>query len=363
MLAEINKDELAVLKPAKFQPNVSVIMPFDPKMASKERIRHSLKVAADEVKRQLYQNYTEETAKIVLEKLHTAISGLDYTTHKKSVAIYISPLVEKIYYLSIDVQEKIMVDESFEIRDLVLNKKDMHEFLLAVISAKKEKIYVGNSEKITPIVANHMAHIKRDLPERVANFSDPKKIKEIHLRNFLRHIDNGLSFILKAYPLPLFVMTTEKTMGYFRQVTKNAQYITGFIHGNFEHASEYELLQSLGPHLENWKSVTEKDVFNRLKTAQNDFKLSAGIADVWKHANCKHGQLLVVEKDFCYPAQRGANGETIFCADNTEKIFNVKDAVDDIIERVLEGGGDVEFVDDLKDYEHIALIEYYTPKN
>jgi len=31
--------------------------------------------------------------------------------------------------------------------------------------------------------------------------------------------------------------------------------------------------------------------------------------------------------------------------------------VDEIIEMVLKNGGDVEFVDDLKEYNHIALID------
>ena len=41
--------------------------------------------------------------------------------------------------------------------------------------------------------------------------------------------------------------------------------------------------------------------------------------------------------------------------------FYIKDAVDDVIEKVLKNGGDVEFVDEglLKDYQHIALIQYY----
>jgi hypothetical protein len=39
--------------------------------------------------------------------------------------------------------------------------------------------------------------------------------------------------------------------------------------------------------------------------------------------------------------------------------FETKDVVGDIIEKVLESGGDVEFVEELKDYNRIALIEYY----
>ena len=41
--------------------------------------------------------------------------------------------------------------------------------------------------------------------------------------------------------------------------------------------------------------------------------------------------------------------------------FFIKDAVDDIIEKVIESGGDVEFVDEgiLTDYQKIVLLEYY----
>jgi hypothetical protein len=43
------------------------------------------------------------------------------------------------------------------------------------------------------------------------------------------------------------------------------------------------------------------------------------------------------------------------------KFSYIKDAVDDVMEKVLETGGDVEFVDEgmLKDYDHIALVQYY----
>ena len=43
------------------------------------------------------------------------------------------------------------------------------------------------------------------------------------------------------------------------------------------------------------------------------------------------------------------------------KFSYIKDAVDTLIEKVLENGGDVEFVEPgmLKDYNHLALIQYY----
>ena len=330
------------------QPCISVIMPFNPKMISKDELRVTLHHAYDEVKQQLLDYYGKEASKELLAKLQNVIDDLDYTTHKESIAIFVSPSVQKIYYLAIPVVQKIVVDTSFKIRNLVLNKKDNHEYLLLVISAKKEKIFVGNQETLTQIIFNRSDSLKRDLPERVANFTDKKTEKETELKNFLRYIDTSLELILKLYPLPLFVMTTKKTMGLFKQASKHAHLITGYVHGNFENVPESDLRKALEPQMENWRAVKEKDVRNRLGVAQNDLKLVTGVHEVWKHARRKQGRLLVIEKDFNYPTQ----------LDPRQEVASV-DIIDDIIESVLESGGDVEFVDELKDYNRIALIEYY----
>jgi hypothetical protein len=58
-----------------------------------------------------------------------------------------------------------------------------------------------------------------------------------------------------------------------------------------------------------------------------------------------------------------SNGKEIIAAGagSLNKFSCIRDAVDDVIEKVLENGGDVEFADKdlLKDYQQIALIKYY----
>ena len=83
---------------------------------------------------------------------------------------------------------------------------------------------------------------------------------------------------------------------------------------------------------------------------------------VWREANQHRGRLLVVEKDYMFPA------EPTDVADNIDplpprynKYSYIKDAVDDVIEKVLQYGGDVEFVDNgvLAAYDKIALVQYW----
>jgi hypothetical protein len=63
-----------------------------------------------------------------------------------------------------------------------------------------------------------------------------------------------------------------------------------------------------------------------------------------------------------FAAEHGSNDEIIYRAiEPYNKFSYIKDAVDDVIEKVLENGGDVEFVDEglLKKHKHIALILFY----
>jgi hypothetical protein len=93
-----------------------------------------------------------------------------------------------------------------------------------------------------------------------------------------------------------------------------------------------------------------------------DKKLEYGIKQVWQAASQKNGRLLLVEKNFMYPAHQGAQPESITREDfSLNSPFYIKDAVDDVMEKVLTCGGDIEFVRDgtLKEYGRIALIKFY----
>ena len=103
-------------------------------------------------------------------------------------------------------------------------------------------------------------------------------------------------------------------------------------------------------------------MLNQLDEAAGSKKLVFGMRDVWREAMGHKGRLLVVEKNYMFAAQHGGSEDIIYKATEPYNKFSyIKDAVDDLIEKVLENGGDVEFVDEevLKDYHHIALVKYY----
>jgi hypothetical protein len=365
VVPDILKEEKKLIEAVKYQPAVSIFLPFESGMSLKTELEYKLKLAVQKVESRLMKEYPIEKALPVILKLKNMVRNVNFNTRKKSVAIFVSPLVEKILYLDMPVEEKIIIDESFEIRDLIYSRKELRKYLLLVLSGKSQKIYLDNTIQFIRIVSqvpDNIAAYENDIPERVANFSDPSYRKEVMLDKFLRHVDMGLDILLKAYQLPLFVMGSERTIGHFRKISKNKQYVIDFIHGNFEEATEAELKEKIQPYINDWKRVKQQSLLQELNAAMSIKKLTVGIKEVWKAAYQKKGRLLVVEKNYMVPAQQGAEPEIIYHRDfSNNNSFYIKDAVDDIIEKVLENGGDVEFVDAnlLTDYDHIALTLYY----
>lgn len=358
---EINE----VIESVNYRPAISIILPMEPRIGMKSELSRTLKAAADKVEKMIIHDYPTDAGSLVMQKLRTLIDKLEVDTQKKSIAIFISPSFEKVIFLDIPVEESIQVSDKFQIRDLVYAKKQMQKYLVLLLSSNECNIYLGSSVEFEHLQADSIQSVSKyinEVPERVANFSDMSERKEVLMDKYLKHIDDSLDQVLHTYPLPLFVAGTPRITGHFGKLTKHAGAVIGYVQGNYEEAEADELKKVLEPHVRDWRQVMQRDLLNRLEDAFSKNKLAAGIRNVWKEAMNNKGRLLVVEKDYVFPALHGNKKDEIHeITAQYQKHAFIQDAVDKIIEKVFESGGDVEFVDEglLKDYGHIALIQYY----
>ena len=340
MSIHLSNEEQAVVNAVRYQPSLSVILPFKSPVFLQTELHYKLKMVLDEVRTRLLSRYSAERAMPVLEKFAGLLGRLDLHTKKQSLAIYVSPLVEKVFYLDVPVEEKIVVDDSFYIRDLVYNKQEPVRYLILQLSAGQSRIYLADGAAFTHIRShvpeNVLAYVQ-DMAEKAGNFSDPEKHKEILLEKFLHHLDQGLSLVLKEYPLPVFVMGAERVLGHFEKITRNRKSLVQFVHGNYLEASGQELRDVLKPYLARWEDIRERASLAHLEPAMSAGRLEYGMKQVLRAAAEKKGRLLLVEKGL------------------------EKENVNEVIENVLLTGGDVEFVGNgrLEKYGGIALVTFY----
>jgi len=344
-------------------PSVSILLPFEPQMKAKPELNRQLQEALDKAESVIREQYDDDLGMLVVRKLRNLIGQLNFNSFKKSIAIYASPMVEKIIYLDIPIRQRVSVSNGFEIREIIHAKKEDKMFLLLNLSSRKSTIYLGDGKSLSRLSMNdpgHSAAFQRGLPEKVANFSDESSVKEIVMEKFLHHTDQALHLLLQAYPFPVFVTGVPSILGHFRRITRNEMSLVKYIPGNYIDNTVPELMEMLKPELDDWQRIRFKDLQHQFEAAADSGKLVRGIRDVWKQAKRRNARLLVVEDNFSPVAiLHPSKGERAY-----SRYSVVKNTVDDIIEEVLEAGGDVEIMESgsLSNYDHILLIEKYAQR-
>lgn len=353
-----------IIEAVHYRPSISLIMPFKANISLEIEFEQSFKIATDKIERDLKNNYPLEIAELMMLKLKTAVEKVNPKVLKKGVAIYISPIFEKIVYLDVPVRERIVIDESFEIRDLIYSKKQFTRYLLLLLSAKQYSLYLGNLNQFVKIEANIPESIdayKNDWPEKVANFTDSADRKQVVIHKFLQHIDADLGRVIHEHQLPVFAMGAKKILGHFKKISKHQDAIAGYISGNYNKLGFSKLEEVLKSHLELWRTEKDKATIKTLDVAEGKNKLIKGIKPVWEAVMNNLGNKIFVESDFMFSAQRGAKPDLIEELQAPYNEFSyIRDAVDDLIEKAIVNGGDVDFMqpDSLKNYERIALVTY-----
>ncbi|WP_432708332.1 hypothetical protein [Pedobacter sp.] len=365
MSKETNAEVLEIINAVHYRPALSLIMPLQAKIGLQVETTKALKLAADKAEKELEKNYPDEQCKLIMKKLHNLLDGLIVPPNKKGLAVYVSPIFEKTVFLDDTVTEKLIVDESFEVRDLLYIERQKKSFLLLTLSSTDAKLYKWNNgefEKLPSALPASISEFINDAPEKSANFTDTDNRKQLLVEKFLHQVDQELGNILSSQQLPLMVLTTEKIIGEFKKKTHHAASIIGYARGYTEEATPYEYMNLIKPQLEAWKQAQEEKILLRLTNAANQRKLVTGIYNIWTHLATGKGGDLVVEKNYHFAAQRGPTPDIIEPLIEPYNEFSyMRDAVDDVIEIVVKNGGEVEFTEDgvLQGHEHIALITYY----
>src|SRR6185312_2423335 len=316
-------------------PSVSIFMPFDPKMGMKNKLMFSLSKATDKVVSELKNKYPGEMSLLVIQKLKAIIKKLDFNTHTKSIAIFVSPVFEKVYYLNIDVEEKVIVNESLQIRELVDSKRQSQQFHILLLSEKGSRIYLSDSYSSLRIIPDSSVSEnanQNDSPEKIPNFSDAATKKEIVMDKLLHQVDHSLDMALKPDRLPVFVMGSEKLAGQFKNITKNNEAIIEYVHGDYEECSLDDLKRLLKPRMADWQQIKQKKLLHQLKEAAGKNKLSVGMEDVRREVINHRGRILLLEKQYLSDTNFLASGELNYkTAESYNKFSCIKNPIDEMI--------------------------------
>lgn len=375
MKYDLRGEDLLTLQKAKGNICISIIVPTHRTSPDRRVDKSEVENAIDKAKQLLQFKYPEKDVKSLLQSLDDKLNEIDFMHNTEGIGIYISPGVKLLVHFPFPVTEKIMVDDNFEIRDLLYKINYDQPYYVLLLTENKARLFDGSWNDLSEIEEDHWPMKYEDeyiysKPARSTSFAghshvksfekDKRESEKIRLRSFYLELDKRLDTYL-GKDTSLIVLAPEREGSLFENVSKHKKNIIQKIHGSYN----YENLKSISDivwtamheHLQNER----KELLNEFKETMGEHRSISGIQDIWEAAKEGKAFKLLVEKDYRCPGFVTTNDYNLYL--RPPKVIHkiLPDAVDELIETVLQKNGKVYFTDNelLKDYGHIALITRY----
>src|SRR5262249_31618626 len=155
-------------------------------------------------------------------------------------------------------------------------------------------------------------------------------------------VDDAVAAVHESNGFPLVVVGVERNLAFYREVTRQSASIVGMLAGNHERTSPSVLGKLVWPVFEAGATVRRTEALVQLDDAVSAQRHAAGIAQVWRAAARRKCRILLVEKEFHYRADLSPEGDRLLPYTG-QGARALDDVVDEVIERVMNPGGEVFF--------------------
>lgn len=358
----MNRHDVLLLQDMRGYPAVSLLIPMHRTIPGNKQDPIRVKNLVTEAKKRLSQEFSNREVGPVLSNLDEVVAQIDYPHALDGLALFANQQGAYAFVLPFQPQERVVVDETFATRDLVMALNHLQRYWILTLSERPTRLYEGAGETLTEVC-------REGFPmQYVVPGSEPGELdraRTVHpdeqRRQFFRQVDEALGKIISDDPLPMIVTGVERHLGLFQQVSKHTASIVATLKGSYEKASPHELAQQVWPLFREYQDRQRQQTLAELDAAVSAQRYVSTIGEVWRMAHEGRGSVLIVEENFHYPARVDQTGTILSPASDTTAPDVIDDAVDEVIEAVIEKGGEARFVDDgaLTQHQHIALILRY----
>ncbi len=361
------------LKNHRGLPCISVIVPVPKTLPERRPLDLQLDNAFSKAKDLVFHKYGKDLATELINKLGTLFKNTENPYNSEGIGFFVSSEISLIVKFPFPVSEKIIVGNSFEIRDVLYMTEMLLDYYVLLINENTLKLFKGNGKNLEEIKdENFPAYFVDDHEYARTSLGssngyslkstekDKSIVKEQRLMANLKQTGNQLSKYYLDH-IPFIISGGSKDLGYFKKSTALQHNLVGEIQGNYIHESIQKLGELSFEKIKAYLKEEENKALEKLEEALGKKLAVTGIRGVWMAAKEGKGLLLLVEKDFASPGFINPVDSKLYAHPVQQKHEIITDIVDDIMELVLEKKGKVILVENgkLDKYERIALIARY----
>lgn len=356
----LSRAELKAFQGHSDYPSVSILAPTHRTAPKNKQDPIKVKNLVNKAIERLHGEFKKRDVADVVKNLQGLVKKVDWQHTLDGLALFASK--DKAFSVSLPfrVKPRAMVDAAFATRDLVYayNRARPYRVLTLGHTAQLYDAWTKVLESHTeaPFPLRHKG------PGGAAPLPGGKGInrsavRDEAMRDFFRTVDEAVEAVQKANPLPLVVVGVERNLAFFQEVTRQAASVVGMLAGNHERTEASALGKLVWPVFEAGATTRRTEALVQLDQAVGAHRHASGIDQVWREVVGRKCRMLLVEKDFKYPADVSPEGDRLL-AYTGQGAQALDDAVDEAVERVLDAGGDVFFypAGDLEVHQRIAAV-------
>ena len=358
----MNRQDILELQSHRSHPSLSILLPTHRTSPDNKRDPILLKNLVTEATDRLVALLGKRDAAPMIRKLEGQMAAIDLRHTLDGMAIFVSAEHAGVYLLPVTLSPRVVIDDTFATRDLVLALNRSPRYWVLALSEQPTRLFEGVRDTLVEVQGGDfpMVHTGPGGSQALPEMTDKSKIEAEYHRQFFRRVDQALAAYTKADPLPICVVGVERWLAYFQNVNDRKD-IVATVTGNHDQTPPRELGKLVWPVVADALSVKRRRALDALDAAIGAQRFASGLGEAWRRAQEGRGELLLVEQDYHQAARLDEATNQLHLVTPDDADANMADAVDDLIELVLAKQGDVVFIDNgaLEGHGRVTLTLRY----
>ncbi len=362
-----NLDTVKHLQTLTSRPSVTLTLPTHRTAPDNHKDPIRLGNLVKEAVHRLETEFGKRETADVTAQLQELADGIDHEHNQSGLVLFVSKDYHNAFRVPYRLAERVAIDDNFLTRDIVFAMNRSPLYWVLMLSEKPTRLYLGQREELTE-THEHGFPQEYSGPGAGSSVSsgigaNPSQQKDRALEAFMRDVDASLLNAVQEGPFPVLLVGLPQNLSAFREVTKHADFIMREMPGGHDSLNAHELGELIWPEARAALRERRREIFEQLETAQGQSRTVSDLNEAWQAAIDGRVDVMVVEQSKSYPAQVSPDGRSLTAlpTGKEEGADAYADAVDEMMEAVMQHGGRAVFVEDdeLKDYGGLVMLTRY----
>lgn len=308
-----------------------------------------LKKLLKEATEKLGSAVDRDTAERTGKNLYRAASEIDFWQNLDSLVIFADSDFAGTLRLPVSVTDRVTVGSRFVTKDIIRALHEELSYYILILSRNEARLLTAWRDRFT---GEGGGSFPMNNPLYT---SDPVKLTNRHgnddlTAEFFNNVDKALWETIKEDIKPVIISTERRNYDYYMEIADRPELILGFVTRNGEDEPQPQTVSNA------WKEASEilrADSLRRLDEldeARGKGLLVWDYSEVWNALEQGRGRTLFVRKGLHLPAILATNpdgSKSVLPGGNgaNDSAQSSSDAVDDMVNMTLDGGGEVVFID------------------